>query len=1576
MTITQKLIKYYINFLETDFRKERWPKRKFKWKESFLNVWKRFPELAQLIFSELSKARTEEEEITLKIIKWKYFFKSDSSKTKDILESIKEFFDSNDNIIQWYLIKIELDKKKKLDTETINKISWFSHKSDFIDFFKNTEYIEVIQNIEGTHFADSWDILLWNISYYKLDEEWNKEYVDQNNESHPMANYLFQRLSDVITENDRQVLSSLSTYKEVEDFLSNIKDKDIFHILQDIDKDNKSNEKFDIFFNFLEIKISNTETKRIESFPLFFTQCELEYSNSHFIIKFNKTINFNRKLVRYLTQKIEWWIDRSLSPNEWILTQSDNFTSEINIKLSNLLNKIQVQQELKLEQLFKLKEIQAEKNIKIYQNLRQIAQKHIIGISNNCWFCVDEKEFVLIDPETLPEDDRIVINWFVDETINKILSWNPKNYNNDIQHEVDDMPIEDKLSYISPIPLNEQQIQILKALEKDWCNNIIVEWPPGTWKSHSIVAILQHCIKNNKKVLFVSDKKEALDVVEEKINNVFDNWNVRSPIIRIWWSSWENNFGKLLSPSYVTSLKNYIQNTKFLSEEHLHNHKIWINTRIQKEIDLVYNKIINNLGNIQYYLETEWKCEWFLKDFFVESDRNKENVVQLLEYVQILSNLNKDSFCDFNIFETDCTSVESERETIENLIGHIEHIEKKIEWSKVCLELVVNNFNKDSIFEEERKKYKKSFGVHLQTFIREYFDSEELDTFEQIKDFCEEIDFIRESLDKIHIKNIKNISLKDIKNKDTIEEISSLVKEYYKIYTEFLGITKIFKKQELETIAKSIKQICGNSSFDTLDFEKIKNIKENDLSELEKIYVLDNEWQFNFKSYIKKLNIIKEKEIDLSLFEGTKKYFDLTQFEVFGINDINWYLLLDDVFWIIKEIKKIFWEIKKIENVNFNIAKVHTQGLIEKIIPIDIMTLLDYKYIETLWDLKSGYKIMINNLEKLERFFDDFDIDGIKTKFLDFMSTLRKNNINIDRIKTFNQNISYWIDDLEILQRFLEIKLDIKELIEFYEEYPSYFEKKRELEKKSATHLFGNLADRFIDYYSNNRNDLQTIKKLFWWKIQIGDESQNILLEILQNFLITVWVIIINIRDIFQYLPLQKDLFDVIIIDEASQVSIWQAFMLLPLAKKVVVLGDKKQFPNIIAMNSDRSIDDYYFQEILALWKNDLEKSRLEIFRVRNSILDYMQRVCNFEIMLKYHFRWYSDLISYSNKIFYNSNLIVPKIRSKKINDIIKFDFLEAEWVTNMFGETTWLIEVISNTNKKEAEFIFSKLQEFKETTFQWTIGILTPFRDQQKYIQSMIYVSEIKERFEKDCKWIIATFDTCQWQEKDYIFYSMVTNWWWTGKGSWNLNTIFPVKMWDLSDDEVKLKEARLNVGFSRSKEAIHFIVSSPLERIWWAIGDALRHFYAKITNDIEDQVDKNSEREKDLIKWIKSTDFYINHYQDISIIPQFAIGEYLNQINNAKIPHYRVDFLCTIKKWDKHKIFIVEYDWFEYHFDDQNYVNQDNWGNYQVEKDIERQKIIEYYGYQFLRYNKFILGNNPIEKINNHLYDLYNSI
>jgi AAA domain len=46
---------------------------------------------------------------------------------------------------------------------------------------------------------------------------------------------------------------------------------------------------------------------------------------------------------------------------------------------------------------------------------------------------------------------------------------------------------------------------------------------------------------------------------------------------------------------------------------------------------------------------------------------------------------------------------------------------------------------------------------------------------------------------------------------------------------------------------------------------------------------------------------------------------------------------------------------------------------------------------------------------------------------------------------------------------------------------------------------------------------------------------------------------------------LEADAFDLLIIDEASQVSVAQAFPALLRAKKVLILGDRKQFSNVKA---------------------------------------------------------------------------------------------------------------------------------------------------------------------------------------------------------------------------------------------------------------------------------------------------------------------------------------------------------------------------------------------------------------------------
>ena len=68
-----------------------------------------------------------------------------------------------------------------------------------------------------------------------------------------------------------------------------------------------------------------------------------------------------------------------------------------------------------------------------------------------------------------------------------------------------------------------------------------------------------------------------------------------------------------------------------------------------------------------------------------------------------------------------------------------------------------------------------------------------------------------------------------------------------------------------------------------------------------------------------------------------------------------------------------------------------------------------------------------------------------------------------------------------------------------------------------------------------------------------------------------------------------------------------------------------------------------------------------------------------------------------------------------------------------------------------------------------------------------------------------------------------------------------------------------------------------------------------------------------------------------------------------------------------------IIEYDGFKEHFEDRDQVNKFNYAYYYSDKDIEREKILENYGYPFLRFNKFNLGKDPIETINNKLESFF---
>ena len=229
-------------------------------------------------------------------------------------------------------------------------------------------------------------------------------------------------------------------------------------------------------------------------------------------------------------------------------------------------------------------------------------------------------------------------------------------------------------------------------------------------------------------------------------------------------------------------------------------------------------------------------------------------------------------------------------------------------------------------------------------------------------------------------------------------------------------------------------------------------------------------------------------------------------------------------------------------------------------------------------------------------------------------------------------------------------------------------------------------------------------------------------------------------------------------------------------------------------------------------------------------------------------------------------------------------------------------------------------------------------------------------------------TFDTCQWEERDIIFYSMVATeeedhlWWVFIK---DLNDI------DIEEDG-KIKAQRLNVGFSRAKECIHFVLSKPIEKFKGEIQKALSHYKFELEQAKKeanpDEVDKNSPMEKEVLHWFYQTDFWKNKSDRVEFKPQFELWKYLKQLDNRyDHPKYKVDFLLIYKdEFNKENKIVIEYDGFKEHFTEIEDINEYNYQSYYNEDDIYREKILESYWYKFIRINRFNVGKDPIKTLN----------
>ena len=173
----------------------------------------------------------------------------------------------------------------------------------------------------------------------------------------------------------------------------------------------------------------------------------------------------------------------------------------------------------------------------------------------------------------------------------------------------------------------------MSAIRKDGCKYITVEGPPGTGKSHTITAIIFEAILKNQSVLVLSDKKEALDVVENKITEIMDRarneeGDLRNPILRLGKSN--NAYGAILAKANIEKINTYrkaIAKDFHLVEENISKLSNSLKEDIEAETlaysDIDLREITEFCGLEEFYSSRQY-------DFDLDELSENENAVVFL----------------------------------------------------------------------------------------------------------------------------------------------------------------------------------------------------------------------------------------------------------------------------------------------------------------------------------------------------------------------------------------------------------------------------------------------------------------------------------------------------------------------------------------------------------------------------------------------------------------------------------------------------------------------------------------------------------------------------------------------------------------------------------------------------------------------------------------------------------------------------------------------------------------------------------------------------------------------------------
>ena len=213
--------------------------------------------------------------------------------------------------------------------------------------------------------------------------------------------------------------------------------------------------------------------------------------------------------------------------------------------------------------------------------------------------------------------------------------------------------------------------------------------------------------------------------------------------------------------------------------------------------------------------------------------------------------------------------------------------------------------------------------------------------------------------------------------------------------------------------------------------------------------------------------------------------------------------------------------------------------------------------------------------------------------------------------------------------------------------------------------------------------------------------------------------------------------FDVVIFDEASQIFPQDAVGAIYRGKQLIVVGDSKQMPPSNFFGTSIDADDDSEDESITDFESILDLCSTTFPRRR----------------LRWHYRSrYEQLISFSNKNFYGNELVTfPSAKADEKGVGVDYCYVDGTFDRQ------------SKTNRTEAERIVELVFENIEKYPERSLGVVAFSAAQQNLIENLITKrrqcdSSKEEFFKADCPepFFVKNLETVQGDERDTIIFSI----------------------------------------------------------------------------------------------------------------------------------------------------------------------------------------------------------------------------